>query len=75
MSPKEIMTSFLIKELGSKNLVKDFVETYRVFGINVGDIRTINYLAENNEVFLSMISLYQFGVARKLADIIKKIKD
>lgn len=74
MNPKEVFSKFLLKHLGSKELVKDFVATYRVFDIDVGDIETIEYFSKNNEVLLSMLSLYEFGVARKLASIKNKIK-
>lgn len=74
MNPKEVFGKFLLKQLGTQDLVKDFVKTYRVFDIDVGDVRTIDFFSKNNEVLLSMIALHEFGVARKLADIKNKIK-
>lgn len=73
-SIKEQMSKALLGELESPSLVKDFVKTYRDIDIDIGDEKTIMFLASNNEILLSMLSLYQFGITRKIADIKNKIK-
>ena len=69
------MTNTLLRELESESLVKDFVKTYRVMGVDVGDQATIEYLGRNSELLMTMIGMYQFGVARKLSTVIKLIKE
>ena len=69
MDKKKALENLLINEFKDVHHVKSFVKEWREFEVDVGDVRVIDKLLENNEVLLSMISLYNFGITKKILNI------
>ncbi len=73
-SPKANLQNFLIKELGSIEAAKRFVEEYKEIGIDVGNGDTIRFLSENNELLFTMVTYQQMGILHKMLELINKLK-
>lgn len=71
ITKRKQLTEFLIKELKSKELVKDFSETLRQLGLlDLKKDEDLECLGLDSGVYLlTLLTFYQFGILRKLADI------
>lgn len=74
MDKKVALEKLLLNELKSKDHVIGFVKEWRALGIDVSNVNVIDKLVEHNEVLLTMLSYYNFGMTSKFVEINKIIK-
>lgn len=74
MDKKKALEKLLLNELKSPDHVRGFVKEWRALGIDVGNINVIDKLVERNDVLLTMLSYYNFGVTSKMIEINEIIK-
>lgn len=74
MDKKVALEKLLLNELKSPDHVRGFVKEWRALGIDVSNVNVIDKLVEHNEVLLTMLSYYNFGMTSKLVEINKTIK-
>ena len=74
MDKKKALEAFLIQELKEAYHVKSFVKEWRELGIDVGDVRVIDKLLIQNELLVSMISLYNWGLINKVLELKQTLK-
>lgn len=76
-SHNERLVKFLIKELGSRELVKRFSSELKEIGIDLSKTKTQEFIMtpEGSPLLFTLVSYFTFGILHKIAEIKGKINE
>lgn len=73
VSPRKKIQELIVKEIGIEGR-RRLVEDCKALGIDLGDGRTIQKLADKNEILFTLISWGNFGILSKITKIKKELE-